>query len=182
VHLDLKAPSWKVDELLELLEERPGEPVVAFGESRQLMVLAAEAARRKGRRVGMVVGGQTQKARTETVDAFQAGDLDLICATTGAGGVGITLTAARTVVFLQRPWSIVDSIQAEDRCHRIGSEQHDSIEVIDIVARNTLDTRVRAVLRDRAEQLADLVQDPRIVAGLLGGTTTDTETNERKAS
>ena len=45
--------------------------------------------------------------------------------------------------------------------------------MIDIVARNTIDTRVRAVLRERAGQLADLVQDPRIVAELLGGRSTE---------
>jgi SNF2 family DNA or RNA helicase len=182
VHLDLKAPSWKVDALLEILEERPahepGGQVVAFAPSRQLMMLAGAAAEAAGRRVGYVVGEQTQAQRTAYVEAFQRGDLDLICATTGAGGVGITLTAARTVVFLQRPWSLVESLQAEDRCHRIGSEIHDSIEVIDVVAKNTLDTRVRAVLRERAGQLSDLVQDPRIVTELLGGSSIDL----RKAS
>jgi SNF2 family DNA or RNA helicase len=89
--------------------------------------------------------------------------------TTGAGGVGLTLTAASTCVFLQRPWSLVEALQAEDRCHRIGSEIHDCVEIVDIVAANTIDTRVRAVLRDKSGQLADLVQDKRIVAELLGG-------------
>src|SRR5206468_5023829 len=169
----------KVDALLEVLEERPGKPVVAFAPSAQLIRLAGQAAAAAGLRVGYVVGGQSMKDRTATVDAFQAGDLDLICATTGAGGVGITLTAASTVVFLQRPWSLVESLQAEDRCHRIGSEIHDSIEIVDIVAANTIDTRVRSVLREKAGQLADLVQDPRIVAELLGGATV---TRLRKAS
>lgn len=182
VHLELKAPSWKVDALLEILEERPGQPVVCFAPSRQLMQLAGAAAEQAGLRVGYIVGGQAPAERTRAVDEFQAGQLDLICATTGAGGVGLTLTAARTVVFLQRPWSLVESIQAEDRCHRIGSEVHDSIEVIDVVARNTLDTRIRAVLRERAGQLADLVQDPRVLTTLLGGAERTTTHTERKAS
>jgi SNF2 family DNA or RNA helicase len=180
VHVDLKAPSWKVDALLEVLEERPSSPVLAFAPSRQLMTLAGQAAGEAGLRVGYVVGGQSAGERTRYVEAFQAGQLDLMCATTGAGGVGLTLTAASTVVFLQRPWSLVESLQAEDRAHRIGSEIHDSIEVVDIVARDTVDTRVRAVLRERAGQLADLVQDPRIVTALLGGASV-THT-ERKAS
>lgn len=166
----LRAPSWKVDALLEVLDERPGEHAVAFAPSRQLMRLAGDAATDAGYRVGYIVGGQTPKERTAAVEAFQAGELDLICATTGAGGVGLTLTAARTCVFLQRPWSLVEALQAEDRLHRIGAERHESIEVIDIIARNTIDTRVRAILRERAGQLADLVQDERIVMELLGGT------------
>lgn len=169
VSVTLKAPSWKVDALLDVLAERPEQPVVAFAPSRQLMLLAGEAAYHAGYRVGFIIGGQSMTERTQTVAAFQRGEADLLCATTGAGGVGLTLTAARTVVFLQRPWSLVESLQSEDRCHRIGSEIHDSIEIIDIVASKTLDTRVRAVLREKADQLADLVQDPRIVAELLGG-------------
>lgn len=41
--------------------------------------------------------------------------------------------------------------------------------IIDIISANTIESRVRAVLRERAGQLADLVQDRRIVAELLGG-------------
>lgn len=176
VKVALQAPSWKVDALLEILEERRAassngrpEQVVCFAPSRQLIDLAGQAAAAAGYRVGYVVGGQPATERSAAVAAFQAGELDLICVTTSAGGVGITLTAARTCVFLQRPWSLVEAVQAEDRCHRIGSEVHDSIEVIDIVARNTIDSRVRDVLRERGQQLADLVQDQRIVTGLLGG-------------
>ncbi|MET0423634.1 MAG: DEAD/DEAH box helicase [Actinoplanes sp.] len=167
----LKAPSWKADALLEVLTERPGEPVVAFAPSRQLIVLAGQLAEGKGLQVGYVMGGQSMRDRTDTVEAFQRGKLDLLCVTTGAGGVGLTLTAAKTVVFLQRPWSLVEASQAEDRCHRIGSEIHDSIEVIDIVATKTIDTRIRAVLHEKAGQLADLLQDKRIVTELLGGST-----------
>jgi len=179
VHLNLKHPSWKVDALLEVLAERPGQPVVVFAPSRQLVMLAGEKAAEAGLKVGYIIGGQTPAERTRNVDEFQGGALDVICVTTSAGGVGITLTAASTVVFLQRPWSIVESIQAEDRCHRIGSEKHEAIEVIDIVARNTIETRIRAVLRERAGQLADLVQDPRIVSELLGGSSV---THERKSA
>lgn len=186
VHLDLKAPSWKVDALLEILEERcgqyGGEQVVAFAPSAQLMRLAGDAAAKAGYRVGYVIGGQAARDRTETIRAFQAGELDLICATTGAGGEGITLSAAGTLVFLQRPWSLVKSLQAEDRAEGDMNATRGT-EVIDVIARNTIDTRVRAVLRERAGQLADLVQDPRIVTELLGGSKSSTQTHEeRKAS
>lgn len=165
----LKAPSWKVDALLEVMAERPGAPVVAFAPSRQLIMLAGQAAAKAGLKVGYVVGGQTATERAGYIDAFQRGELDLICVTTGAGGVGLTLTAARTAVFLQRPYSLVEALQSEDRLHRIGAERHSSVEIIDIVARKTIDSRVRQILRERAGQLSDLVQDPRVVAELLGG-------------
>jgi len=177
-HTTLKAPSWKVDALLEVLEERPGDNVLAFAPSKQLMVLAGEAAAKRGLQVGYVIGGQKAADRTATVKAFQAGELDLLCATTGAGGTGLTLSAAGTLVFLQRPYSLVDSLQSEDRAEGDQTKTRGT-EVIDIVASNTIDTRVRSILRQRAGQLADLVQDPRIVAELLGGASV---TRLRKAS
>lgn len=167
VHLDLKAPSWKVAELLRVLEERPHQQVLVFAPSKQLVLLAGAAAENAGRRAGYVVGGQTPKQRTAVIEAFQTGELDLVLATTGAGGVGITLTAAETVVFLQRPLSLVEATQAEDRAHRIGQTR--SVEIIDIITRDTVDDRIRSILRTHAGQLAELVKDPRIVAELMGG-------------
>lgn len=169
VRATLRAPSWKADALVEVLDERPGRQVAVFAPSRQMIDVAAEVVTKAGYRVALIVGGQSAKERTAQVDAFQAGDADVILVTTSAGGVGITLTAASTVVFLQRPWSYVEAAQAEDRCHRIGSEIHDSIEIIDIVARDTVDSRVREVLRGKAESLADLLKDPRIAREVLGG-------------
>lgn len=174
----LKLPSWKVDEAIEVMKERPGRAGVIFSPSKQLIDLAGAKASAFGRRVGYVVGGQTAKERTANVNAFQAGELDTICVTTGAGGVGLTLTAASYACFLNRPFSLVESTQAEDRVHRIGSEIHASVEIIDIVAKNTIESRVRQIIKQRAGQLSDFVRDPRIVAEILGGASV---TNIRKA-
>jgi SNF2 family DNA or RNA helicase len=170
IHLHLKAPSWKVDAMLDVLAERvpDRQQVATFAPSAQLVRLAGQAATEAGYRVGYIIGGQSQAERTRNREAFQAGELDMIGVTTGAGGTGLTLTAAGTALVLQRPWSLVESIQLEDRLHRIGAA-HESIEIIDVIASNTIDTRIRAILRERAGQLADLVQDPRIAAELLGG-------------
>jgi SNF2 family DNA or RNA helicase len=174
IHLNLKAPPggrWKVDAMLEVLAERvpDRQQVAVFAPSAQLIRLAGKAAAEEGHRIGYIIGGQSQGERTRNREAFQAGELDMIGVTTGAGGTGLTLTAASAAVVLQRPWSLVESIQLEDRLHRIGAT-HESIDIIDIIASNTIDTRVRAILRERAGQLADLVQDPRLAAELLGGT------------
>lgn len=169
MHVKLKAPSWKVTALLEVLDERPGEQVAVFSPSRQLVELAGQAAQKAGYRVGYIVGGQSAKERTAARQAFQVGDLDVICCTTGAGGTGITLSAAGTLVFLSRPWSLVESLQAEDRGEG-DLTQTRGTEIIDIIARNTVDdSKIRDTLRHKAGQLAELLQDPRIVTELLGG-------------
>ena len=166
----LRSPSWKAGELLEILAERPGHPVAVFTPSRQLIEVAGQGYLEKaGYRTGYVTGAVPEKERATAIREFQAGNLDVIAVTTGAGGTGITLTAAGTAVFLQRPW-LGESIQAEDRIHRIGSEIHEhGVEIIDIVARDTIDSRRRELLREHAGQAAEFARDPRIVRQLLGG-------------
>jgi SNF2 family DNA or RNA helicase len=180
-HLYPKAPSWKVDAMLELLEEREGLHTIVTAPSKRLIDLAGVAAEAASYRVGYIVGGQKPAERTANIDAFQAGKLDAIFVTTSAGGVGITLTAASAVAFLMRPYSLVDATQMEDRAHRIGSERHESIEMIDFVAKNTIDSRVRQVLKERAGSLSELVKDPRIAAEILGGASV-TKINGRRTA
>jgi SNF2 family DNA or RNA helicase len=169
VHAEPREPSWKIDELIAVLDERRGRQSLVFAPGAGLVRLAGARAAKAGYRVGYVIGGQKPAERTAQIAAFQAGELDVMCLTTGAGGVGITLTAASTVVFLQRPWSFGEAVQAEDRAHRIGSEVHESIEIVDIIAENTVDARVREVLTGKAAALAELLQDPRVARRCLGG-------------
>jgi SNF2 family DNA or RNA helicase len=64
--------------------------------------------------------------RDEAVRRFQEDEAcKLIVLNMQAGGVGLTLTAASNVAFLELPWRPADLDQAEDRCHRIG--QHDQV-------------------------------------------------------
>lgn len=70
---------------------------------------------------GEILTGETpQKKRQGIVDRFQSGQSAVFVATFGAGGVGLTLTAAHTIVLVDRPWTPGDAFQAEDRIWRIG--------------------------------------------------------------
>jgi SNF2 family DNA or RNA helicase len=170
-HVTLKAPSWKADALLGVLAERPGQQVAVFTVSKQLALLAAEACTRESLRCGLILGGQSKRDRQQDIAMFQTGELDVIIATAGAGGLGITLTAAGTVVMLQRSWELDKAVQPEDRAHRLDDIvlKHDQIEVIDIIAKDTVDDRVRALMRAKGNQLGHLVQDVRVVREILGG-------------
>lgn len=168
-HAIMQPGSWKVAELMEVLDERPGEQVAVFSASRQLVELAGSALEEAGISHGFVVGDQTGEVRDRDIAEFQAGRLRVMLLTTGAGGTGITLTAASCAVFLSRPYALVDALQAEDRLHRIGSEVHDSIDIIDIVARNTVDYAIRTRLLDKGENLADVLRDTRVLREILGG-------------
>jgi len=71
----------------------------------------------------------------------------------------VTLTAARRLIMLQRPWSLVDHKQALDRVHRIGSEIHDSVIITDYVTEGTIEERVLQVLETKADNFEQIVRD-----------------------
>jgi DNA helicase INO80 len=59
---------------------------------------------------------------------------------TRAGGLGITLTAADTVIFYDNDWNPTMDSQAADRAHRIG--QNKTVHVYRLVTRNTVEERI----------------------------------------
>lgn len=167
--LDLKLtePSCKVDALEEILLEVGEEQVVVFAESRQLIEIAAARLEKLsnlktspffGLRFGLVTGSVSPEERAQNVRNFQDGSLKVLLLTLGAGGEGLTLTAANTAVFLQRSWNAVLNSQAEDRIHRIGQEAQ-SVNIIDIVTADTIEDRVRDVLANKAAMLEEIVRD-----------------------
>jgi SNF2 family DNA or RNA helicase len=176
-HLYPKAPAWKVDELLRILAEREDDQVLIYCPYTRLLELAGmRVAEVHGAdKVAYIQGGQSAKARTAARKGFQSGQIQYLLCSTGAGGVGLTLTAAGTIVHLQRSLSMVDAKQADDRSSGIGSEIHDAIEIIDIVAVDTVESRVREILSENAGQLGALLKDPTVVKRMLGGLPTPTE-------
>jgi SNF2 family DNA or RNA helicase len=171
-HVTLKRPCWKAVSVLEILAERGGAPVAVFTDSRQLAMLTGTYCEEAGYKTGYVTGtgdGITSRSRAQAVQDFQDGFLNVIICTAGAGGVGITLTASNCAVMMQRSWRYDLGVQPEDRLHRIGAEVHDHVQIIDLVARGTVDQRRRETLRDKAGQWAQLCRDPRIVRELMGG-------------
>ncbi len=168
-HVTMEEPSWKIDELMNVMSENQGtdNPLIVFSPHTQLVKLAGARAEREGYRVGYVIGGQSAKKRTTIRQSYQAGEIDLLCANITAGGVGLTLNRGDTIVFIERSWAYWQNHQAEARADDVmGAKQ---VHVIDIVAANTVESRVRTVLKSKARQLSELVRDPRIVSELLGG-------------
>ena len=176
----LTDPSCKVDALMEILEDMGDEPAVVFAQSRQLIGLAEKRLAHHGISYGLIVGGQTPEEREASKEAFQNGDVRVILCTIAAGGIGITLTRAATAIFLQRSWSMVDNLQAEDRVHRIGSEIHDKIEIVDIIANGTLEERQRLVLGGKQERLEEVMRDQATLLKLIGADDRSTKGRKKK--
>lgn len=134
---EMTEPSTKLDALMELLKDRGDEPIIVFSQSKAFIRLLGARLRDKDIPHGLYTGDTKQVDRDQLVRDFQSGAVRVFAGTIKAGGEAITLTRSSTVVFVDRWWSPSKNIQAEDRAHRIG--QKNAVEVIDIMARNTVD-------------------------------------------
>ena len=157
----LIGPSCKVDALMDDIASGDfgDDSVAVCAVSRQLIELLSEEMAKAKIPHGLITGAQDEDERQKAVDDFQSGKIKWVLFTAQAGGVGITLTAARRLVMLQRPWSLVDHKQAMDRVHRIGSEIHDSIVIMDYVTEGTIEERVIDVLDTKADNFEQIVRD-----------------------
>jgi SNF2 family DNA or RNA helicase len=151
--------SSKIDELMSIIEDNPDKPLVIAAEHRQLIDLAATRMTDAGIPFARVTGGVSADERDAAVQAFQDGKIDYLLFTYKAGGVGLNLTRADTMVRLQRSWSLIDNNQGVDRIHRIGSEVHDKVTIIDLVAAGTIEETQLERLYDKAERLEEIVRD-----------------------
>ena len=166
----LSEPSCKVDEVIEIANDLGDEAFVVGMVSRQLLELCEKRLEKEGITFSSVKGGQTLDEREKAIADFQEGRVRVILLTVQSGGVGITLTRAAYLVMLQRSWSLVDNMQTEDRVHRIGSEQHKQVTIIDVVSQGTVEMgRQLARLQEKGANLNEVLRDAEVMKRLLYG-------------
>lgn len=146
-HLRHAGSIAKVESAVEMAEEilEQGGQVVLFT---GFTDSAAQIADALG--AGRITGAEDAAQRQAAIDAFQSGTSKTIVCTLGAGNVGITLTAAQTVILVDRPWTPGDAIQAEDRLHRIG--QRGSVLAVWLQA-NGADEAIDQLLQAKNERI-----------------------------
>jgi SNF2 family DNA or RNA helicase len=156
----LKNPSPKLDEFEKVLEDLGDAPCVVCAEHKQLINLAAERLEKLKVPYALITGDISQFDRARALQFLNERKIKALLFTAKAGGTGLDMSAADTIIMLQRPWSMVDNLQAEDRVHRIGSEIHEAIRVIDIVMIDSIEetqierfyvkqARMEEITRDR---------------------------------
>lgn len=110
-----------------------------------------------GRNYVRLDGSTKDHMRQRAVERFQdpQDEVQFLVANPAVAGEGLTLHAARTVVFYNNSFKLVERLQAEDRAHRIG--QMHPVTYIDLVAEDTVDEKVVDALQ-RKRDVATLVQ------------------------
>ena len=118
-------------------------------------------------KIAVRIDGRTpMKDRQRAVDVFQHNPkVKLFIGNIQAAGVGITLTAASNVVFLELPWTPGALVQAIDRVHRIG--QKDSVNVYYLFAVNTIMEKIANLIDRKQKILAEVLDGKKLDSGSL---------------
>lgn len=103
-----------------------------------------------------IMGGQTQTQRQNVIDRFQAKQDRTCVLSIKAAGVGITLTAANTGLFIEQAWNPPTLVQAEDRMHRRG--QTNQVTASYMVCEDLIDVDIIELLEEK-RVVTDLVTD-----------------------
>ncbi len=148
--------SAKLELLMTLLPElrAEGRRVLLFSQFTSMLALIEEELMHSGlheNRDFVKLTGRTRN-RALPVDRFQAGEIPLFLISLKAGGSGLNLTAADTVIHYDPWWNPAAEHQATDRAHRIGQDK--PVFVYKLLTEGTVEQRV-AELQARKQALAD---------------------------
>ena len=136
---DIKAKSAAVKKVYQkLIREKKDKKTIVFCQHLEMLSRAEEWAREAGSQdIAVIHGGVSTQARNVIVHGFQSGKFEILCCTIPAAGVGLTLTAASEVIFLESNWQKGLMDQAIDRAHRIGQTQ--TVTITKVICEGSLD-------------------------------------------
>lgn len=142
-----------LDRLLPALKER-GHKVLIFSQMTSILDILMDYCYLRGFQYSRLDGSMSYADRDENMTKFSKDpEVFIFLLSTRAGGLGINLTAADTVIIFDSDWNPQADLQAQDRCHRIG--QTKPVVVYRLVTANTIDQRIleRASAKRKLEQM-----------------------------
>lgn len=147
--------TFKVAEMHDLIDEYEEAelPLVVFSAHKEPVLSAAD---RDG--WAAITGDTKPDERQAIVNAFQSGQLKGVSLTVQAGGVGLTLTRAAHMLFVDLDWTPALNAQAEARIKRIG-QKAERVYYTTMVVRHPVDSRVLELLEHKMRVFREAIDD-----------------------
>lgn len=142
-----------LDRLLPALKKR-GHKVLIFSQMTSILDILMDYCYLRDFQYSRLDGSMPYSERDENIKKFfNDPEVFIFLLSTRAGGLGINLTAADTVIIFDSDWNPQSDLQAQDRCHRIG--QTKPVVVYRLVTANTIDQKIleRASVKRKLEQM-----------------------------
>ncbi len=166
------AESGKMEAFAEVLGEavEGGHRVLVFSQFVKMLDLIEEWLR--GRGVDFCRLDGSTRDRVAEVDRFQGGQVPVFLISLKAGGVGLNLTAADTVIHFDPWWNPAVEAQATDRAHRIG--QKSVVTAYKFITRGTVEEKILSLQNRKRSLLDALVESEQpLMEGLTMGDLTE---------
>ncbi|GFS89062.1 hypothetical protein NPIL_473571 [Nephila pilipes] len=129
-----------LDVLLPELKKR-GHKILLFSQFTSMLAILEDYCNFRGHKFCCLNGSMKLSEREEEMRAFREDkETFIFLISTRAGGLGLNLTAADTVILYDSDWNPQSDLQAQDRCHRIGQEK--PVIVYRLIIPNTVDERI----------------------------------------
>ena len=140
----LREAEPRLSALKEVVADADGQ-IIIWATFRQEIKQIAAALKDEG--VVTYYGDTSDADRETAIDDFQAGKARIFIGHPAAAGTGLTLTAAKTVIYYSCSYSLEQRLQSEDRAHRIGVKH--PVVYVDLAARDTIDEKIAAALQSK---------------------------------
>lgn len=152
-----EGPSAKLEACMELVNEAVdgGHKVLLFSQFTSMLEIIQKKLLAENVSFFSLTGDTPREERLSLVNRFNADDTGVFLISLKAGGTGLNLTGADTVILYDPWWNIAAQDQAADRAHRIGQEK--SVQVYKLIAQNTVEEKILA-LQKRKGELADVIE------------------------
>lgn len=150
--------SGKMDMLLELLAElkEGNHRVLLFSQFTGALKLIREQLDREGISYFYLDGSTKAEDRGNMVKSFNHGFRDVFLISLKAGGTGLNLTGADTVIHFDPWWNPAAEDQATDRAYRIG--QQNTVQVMKLVTKGTIEEKIYALQQKKRELINSVLQ------------------------
>lgn len=151
--------SGKLNTLLEIVESgiASGRRMLIFSQFTSMLDIIAEILRRMGITYFYLDGSVKSSKRIEMCNAFNEGQRDVFLISLKAGGTGLNLVGADTVIHFDPWWNPAVENQATDRAHRIG--QTKVVQVIKLVTKGTIEEKIQNLKEKKQELISSVLQE-----------------------
>ncbi|WP_134685046.1 DEAD/DEAH box helicase [Brevibacillus migulae] len=155
---EYEGSSAKFEQLLELLAEcrNVGRRVLVYSQFTQMLDLIGRELGYQGIPYFYLDGQTPARERVELCNRFNEGERDLFLLSLKAGGTGLNLTGADTVILYDLWWNPAVEQQAADRAHRIGQKK--VVHVIRLVTQGTVEEKMFALQQKKKNLIEEVIQ------------------------
>jgi SNF2 family DNA or RNA helicase len=151
------AVSAKLTDLMQMVDDLLGEgrKILVFSQFTSMLALIEEELEARGIRYALLTG--ETRDRSAQVAAFQQGAVPIFLISLKAGGVGLNLTAADTVIHYDPWWNPAAENQATDRAWRIGQDK--PVFVYKLIAKGTLEEKIQLLQQKKSELAQSILSE-----------------------